>query len=43
MYLYFMSGEATNEHFTSEIKDTFNKKTFEFSFYYLQISNNLLR
>ena len=34
-------------YFTSEIKDIFNKKkkkkTFEFSFYYLQISHNLLR
>ena len=30
-------------HFTSEIKDIFNKKTFEFSFYYLQIFHNLLR
>ena len=31
-------------HYTSEIKDIFNKrKTFEFSFYYLQISHNLLR
>ena len=30
-------------HFTSVIKDIFNKKTFEFSFYYLQITHNYLR
>ena len=30
-------------HLMSEIKDSFDKKTFEFSFYYLQISHYLLR
>ena len=30
-------------HFTSETKDILNNKPFEFSFYYLQISHNLLR
>ena len=36
-----MSGEATNEiyiffHFTSEILAIFNKKSYEFSFSYIQ-------
>ena len=30
-------------HFTSEIKDIFNKKHLNFLFYYLQISHNILR
>ena len=31
-YLYFMSGEVINVHFTSEIKDIFNKKHLNFLF-----------
>ena len=45
-YVFYFTSEVDNiiiVHFTSEIKDIFNKKTFESSFYYLQIFHNLLR
>ena len=41
--IFIFHGNIINVHFMSEIKDILNKKIFEFSFYYLHISHNLLR
>ena len=43
-YVFYFTSEVDNNYISFvAIKDKFNKKTFEFSFHFLQISHNLLR